>query len=123
LHEFETDDIKKLLLWFVQNKESLPGFRKYEFLHIFFEWGKIVLKMSHRRNKNTLEGSKKNIKAHYDVSNSFYELWLDDTMTYSSAIFEKTENLEEAQLNKYRKICENINLKKDDSILEIGSGW
>jgi cyclopropane-fatty-acyl-phospholipid synthase len=123
LHEFETEDIKKLLLWFVQNKESLPGFRKKEFSDIFFEWGKILLKISHSRNKNTIEGSKRNIKAHYDVSNDFYALWLDNTMSYSSAVFGETEDLETAQINKYKKICENINIKKGDNILEIGSGW
>jgi len=123
LKEFETEDIKKLLLWFVQNKDLLPGFRKKEFFHVLFEWWKFLLKINHFKNKNTIEGSKKNIKAHYDVSNDFYCLWLDGTMTYSSAVFENSKNLEEAQLNKYRKICENINLKKWDKLLEIGTGW
>ncbi|MEF3692529.1 MAG: cyclopropane-fatty-acyl-phospholipid synthase family protein [Candidatus Moraniibacteriota bacterium] len=123
LQEFETDDIKKLLLWFVQNKELLPGFRQKKYWDIFFEWGGFLLKFYHFRNKNTVAGSKRNIKAHYDVSNDFYRLWLDDTMTYSSGVFGETEDLREAQLNKYRKICENINLKKGDRVLEIGTGW
>lgn len=123
LQEFETDDIKKILLWFVQNKELLPGFRQKKLFHLFFEWGKTLLKISHYINKNTIRGSKKNIKAHYDVSNDFYRLWLDRTMTYSSAVFNGEENLEEAQLNKYQKICENINLKSGDRLLEIGTGW
>ncbi len=123
MREFETEDIKKLLLWFVQNKELLPGFRRHEPFHIFFELGKFLLTISHLKNKNTIVGSKKNIKAHYDVSNDFYRIWLDKTMTYSSAVFSGAENLEEAQLNKYRKICENIHLTKGDRVLEIGTGW
>ncbi|NCT54715.1 class I SAM-dependent methyltransferase [Candidatus Falkowbacteria bacterium] len=123
LKEFETDDIKKLLQWFIQNKEVLPGFRRRKFSHIFFEWAKFLLYLSHLKNKNTIEGSKKNIQAHYDISNNFYQLWLDKTMTYSSAVFNEAEDLETGQLNKYRKICESINLKKDDRLLEIGTGW
>ncbi|NTW22856.1 class I SAM-dependent methyltransferase [Candidatus Falkowbacteria bacterium] len=123
MNDFETPDLEKLLWWFLQNKELLPGFRKNEPFHVFFEWGKFLLKNAHLKNRNTLEGSKKNIKAHYDVSNDFYKLWLDKTMAYSSAVFTDSLELEEGQLNKYRIICENINLKKGDRLLEIGTGW
>lgn len=123
LNEFETDDLKKLLMWFIQNEEELPWFRKNKFFHIFFEWAKLLLKISHLKNKNTLKWSKRNIKKHYDVSNKFYKLWLDDTMTYSSAVFLNSDDLKEAQLNKYKIICENIKLNKNDNLLEIWSGW
>jgi cyclopropane-fatty-acyl-phospholipid synthase len=110
-------------LWFVQNNHLLPGFRRKQLRDVLFEWGKLILKVAHSRNRNTKKGSKRNIKNHYDVSNDFYSLWLDATMTYSSAVFTGSDNLENAQLNKYRKICENIKLKKGEHVLEIGSGW
>ena len=75
-------------------------------------------------NRNTLSGSRRNIAAHYDLSNDLFELFLDRTMTYSSAAFEnETQSLDEAQEAKYRKLCERIQLKDGDHILEIGCGW
>jgi len=120
LGEFETDDLRELLLWFIKNKENMPGFNKKFFL---YEWAKPLLKFAHTRRENTKKGSEKNIKEHYDVSNDFYKLWLDDTMTYSSGIFEGDMNLKQAQENKYYRICEKIKLKETDHLLEIGSGW
>jgi len=85
---------------------------------------KIFAKINHFFNKNTLKGSKKNIEAHYDLGNDFYNLWLDRSMTYSSGIFyEGTNNLTEAQENKYQSILDMLNLKKEARILEIGCGW
>ena len=121
--EFTTPDLKKVLLWFVQNKELLPGFRDKNILAALFKFANWGLQIEHRRHKNTKIGSKKNILAHYDVSNDFYKLWLDETMTYSSAIFKEASSLKEAQENKYRRICEQIKLIKDDHVLEIGCGW
>tara|TARA_X000001036_G_scaffold435202_1_gene475978 strand:+ start:883 stop:2139 length:1257 start_codon:yes stop_codon:yes gene_type:complete len=85
---------------------------------------KPINKWIHYRRQNTLIGSKKNILAHYDLSNDFYQLWLDNTMTYSCGIF-KDENttLEEASIEKLDQICKKLNLKNTDSILEIGTGW
>src|SRR5215204_4180694 len=81
-------------------------------------------KLRHRARDNNAEGSKENISAHYDLGNSFYKLWLDETMTYSSAVFDRTGNsLEAAQRHKYAKVMEALELKKGDHILEIGSGW
>ncbi|MDA1035450.1 MAG: cyclopropane-fatty-acyl-phospholipid synthase, partial [Chloroflexi bacterium] len=78
----------------------------------------------HRTRDNTVEGSKENIHAHYDLGNDFFKLFLDDTMTYSSAVFESGDQpLEEAQANKYRRLCELANVSESDRLLEIGSGW
>jgi cyclopropane-fatty-acyl-phospholipid synthase len=78
----------------------------------------------HRNRANTVEGSKENIHAHYDLGNDFFKLFLDNTMTYSSAVFERdAEPLEEAQANKYRRLCELAKVSKDDRVLEIGTGW
>ncbi|PLX27691.1 cyclopropane-fatty-acyl-phospholipid synthase [Candidatus Parcubacteria bacterium] len=123
LKYFETDDLVSLFEWFILNKEELPGFNSKEKKFKLFEWSNAVLRIYHKLNKNTKKGSKKNIKYHYDVSNDFYKLWLDKTMTYSSAVFEGSMNLEEAQKNKYRKICEKLDLQTKDHVLEIGSGW
>lgn len=75
-------------------------------------------------NKNSRAGSRRNILAHYDLGNSFYELWLDPSMTYSSALFaEPGASLEDAQLEKYRRIARQIGAAPGKHILEIGSGW
>lgn len=72
---------------------------------------------------NTKYGSKKNILAHYDIGNDFYSLWLDPTMTYSSAIRNNNESdLEQSQINKYNRIINNLGLA-DKKVLEIGCGW
>ena len=74
--------------------------------------------------KNNKSRSKENIRKHYDLGNEFFSLWLDKTLTYSSAIFEKkTQDLSEAQNNKYQKLINLINPKNGDKVLEIGCGW
>ena len=74
--------------------------------------------------KNTKKNSKNYISRHYDLGNEFFSLWLDKTLTYSSAIFEENKNnLEEAQINKYKKLINLIKPKTGDKILEIGCGW
>ena len=75
-------------------------------------------------NRNTKAGSKKNILAHYDLGNRFYQSWLDPSMTYSSAVFETPgEDLATAQMNKYRALAETLDLKPGMRVLEIGCGW
>lgn len=74
--------------------------------------------------RNSRKGSQKNISAHYDLGNDFYRLWLDEAMMYSSALFESPEmSLEEASIAKLTAICDKLELKKGDHVLEIGSGW
>ena len=74
--------------------------------------------------KNTKSRSKENIAKHYDLGNEFFSLWLDKTLTYSSAIFEKkNQDLSEAQNNKYQKLINLIKPKNGDKVLEIGCGW
>ena len=78
----------------------------------------------HRNNHNSIENSRENISAHYDLGNDFYQLWLDDTMSYSSALFNNPQQtLAEAQTAKYQRILDELNPKQGDSILEIGCGW
>ncbi|MFB6355122.1 MAG: cyclopropane-fatty-acyl-phospholipid synthase family protein, partial [bacterium] len=74
--------------------------------------------------KNTIRGSRKNIREHYDLSNDFFDQFLDDTLTYSSAWFKTgNETLEEAQKKKMDRLCEQLELGPDDHLLEIGTGW
>jgi cyclopropane-fatty-acyl-phospholipid synthase len=81
-------------------------------------------KMFHWLNRNTRNGSRRNIAAHYDLGNDFYGLWLDERMMYSSAIFEHADmSLEAASVAKLDRICRKLRLSSDDHVLEIGTGW
>ncbi|SCA56554.1 Cyclopropane-fatty-acyl-phospholipid synthase [Candidatus Terasakiella magnetica] len=80
-------------------------------------------RLRHMLNANSKKGSKRNISYHYDLGNDFYAKWLDDSMTYSSALFRGRESLQEAQLHKYRTIADMAELKTDERVLEIGCGW
>ena len=85
---------------------------------------RLFQRVVHLLNRNTKSGSKRNIHAHYDLGNEFYSQWLDPSMTYSSARFEKPgEDLTHAQLNKYRSLARNIGLQQGHEVLEIGCGW
>ncbi|NTJ41250.1 class I SAM-dependent methyltransferase [Agrobacterium larrymoorei] len=80
--------------------------------------------LRHRLRRNSKAGSRRNIAFHYDLGNSFYRAWLDETMTYSSALFTRPgETLAEAQNAKYDRIVEELNIGPDDHVLEIGCGW
>lgn len=88
-------------------------------------WGNLLYRIKHLLNRNSKAGSKKNIHAHYDIGNDFYRLWLDPSMTYSSAIFssDQVESLHDAQQMKYRRILQQLNLPTQAKVLEIGCGW
>ncbi len=86
-------------------------------------WNKLAY-LRHRLRRNSKRGSRRNIAYHYDLGNDFYRLWLDETMTYSSALFEKPDaSLAEAQQAKYRRIIKELAIGPDDHVLEIGCGW
>ncbi|UJF18362.1 cyclopropane-fatty-acyl-phospholipid synthase family protein [Vibrio sp. SS-MA-C1-2] len=85
------------------------------------KWGSLL---EHKLNHNSQAGSKKNILAHYDLGNEMYKLFLDSNMLYSSAIYpSETSTLEEAQINKMDLICQRLELKENETLLEIGTGW
>ena len=113
-----TDNLQKTMIFLANNLSNVESIQKGNSR-------KFVTKFQHWLRENTLSRSKKNIHAHYDLGNAFYELWLDPSMTYSSALFQnlEEEHLESAQKNKYQKIIESLNLKSGDNILEIGCGW
>lgn len=85
----------------------------------------LLFRLKHWMRTNTREQAKRNIHAHYDLSNAFYSLWLDRTMTYSSALFDgdRSRSMEEAQIAKYERMLSILNPKPGETILEIGCGW
>ena len=115
--DFETNNLSNLIELTAKNIKII-----YKFSGIF-DFGFI----NYLKNiflKNTKKNSKEYISRHYDLGNEFFSLWLDKTLTYSSAIFENEKNnLEEAQINKYKKLINLINPNSGDKILEIGCGW
>jgi cyclopropane-fatty-acyl-phospholipid synthase len=81
-------------------------------------------RVRHLKRSNTVKGSKRNIAEHYDLSNDFFRLFLDQSMMYSSAVYEsETDSLEVAQARKLELMCEKLDLSPDDHLLEIGTGW
>lgn len=113
---WDSSDLISLFMFALKNEESLEKYIYGNFLNRF------ASRISYLFNLNTLKGSKRNIHAHYDLGNSFYELWLDPSMTYSSAVFEEASgDLKSAQYRKYDRIIENIN--PSGKLLEIGCGW
>jgi len=90
-----------------------------------YQWlTKPLLQVLHWLNSNTTEGSRKNIAAHYDLGNDMFALFLDPTMMYSCAIFNQTTpNLQAASELKLKVICEKLDLKTTDNVIEIGTGW
>ena len=116
-NEFETDNLSNLIELTAKNIEIVHKFSGILDLS-FINYVKNIF------NKNTKSNSKKNISKHYDLGNEFFSLWLDDTLTYSSAIFENDKlDLEKAQINKYKKLTSLIKPKIGDKVLEIGCGW
>jgi cyclopropane-fatty-acyl-phospholipid synthase len=113
------DDLVALVRLLLQNRAVLDG----------MEGGAArftipLQKLFHWVNRNTHEGARRNIAAHYDLGNDFFALWLDETMMYSSAIFERPDmSLHEAQLARLDHVCRKLRLGPDDHVLEIGTGW
>ena len=122
--DWETDNISNAIKWFLLNIENAPGVSGSKTRTFALNVLKFWSKISHWKNINDLSGSKKNISEHYDLNNDFFKLFLDPTMTYSSAYFKDEEiSLQEAQIEKYKRLCEQLKLKSSDHVLEIGSGW
>jgi cyclopropane-fatty-acyl-phospholipid synthase len=113
------NDISELLRILIRNREVLEK----------IDSGLALLstplqKAFHALNRNTRKGSRKNIAAHYDLGNDFYELWLDPSMMYSCAYFDSPDTpLDIASAAKLDRICRKLNLGPDDSVIEIGTGW
>lgn len=122
--DWDTDNIEHVISWFILNVEATPNMSGTNNKMFHLDLFNLANKFLNVIRKNSLKGSRKNIVAHYDLGNGFYKLFLDKTMTYSSAYFEKVDQkLEEAQLAKVDRLCKKLKLKKGEHLLEIGSGW
>ena len=114
---WDTSDLSQLMYFLSVNMEALS---KLDQRSLIQKW---LTGLQHLLNANTLSGSKRNIAAHYDLGNDFYSRWLDRSMTYSSALFDGTYDLETAQEKKYQRILDRLDARPGDQILEIGCGW
>ncbi len=112
-------DLVALLQLFIANREAVEAVIYGSW------WGSLLYRLKHLLNRNSRRGSAKNIHAHYDIGNPFYRLWLDETMNYSSALFEGDfgKPTGEAQLAKVRRALRECDLQPGQRLLEIGCGW
>jgi cyclopropane-fatty-acyl-phospholipid synthase len=116
--EFDTPDLPDLLYVFAANWDRVHHVTMGNPL----AW--TINRVRHALRPNSKQGSKKNIHAHYDLGNAFYDKWLDPTMTYSSAKFDRPgQPLSEAQTAKYKALAQSMGLQSGQSVLEIGCGW
>ncbi len=116
--KWTTTNLKNLFTFVIINDKTLSKLLFGEFITRFFSNIKYIF------NRNTIKGSKKNIESHYDLGNNFYKIWLDKSLTYSSALFLKNNStLYEAQINKYKRISDILKTQSSNKLLEIGTGW
>jgi cyclopropane-fatty-acyl-phospholipid synthase len=122
--DWDTDDIAAVMSWFILNLSKVPELQASSGKMAFVNLMKLVNRAQHLLRPNSVKTSRRNISEHYDLGNEFYSLWLDKTMTYSAARFEYPgQPLEDAQASKYDALCQKLQLKPTDHVLEIGCGW
>lgn len=116
---WESPDLTKVMQLMALNLTALDSLESRS------NWlTKLMYQVSHWFNRNTVENSSRNIAAHYDLSNELYQTFLDPNMLYSSAIFvDASDSLEQAQINKMDRLCQQLELKPGDRVVEIGTGW
>ena len=116
---WESDDLTTLVRIMVRNRDVLDGMEGG-----LARLATSALRLWHSRRRNTKDGSRRNIAAHYDLGNEFFELFLDESLMYSSAIFvDPNETLETAQTRRLQRICSKLDLQPGQRVVEIGTGW
>ncbi len=122
--DWETDSIERVIAWAILNVESSPAMSGSKTRKVALNLLKHYNRALHLLRPNSIATARRNIAEHYDLGNDFYRLWLDPTMTYSSALFTAPgQPLEAAQTAKYDALCRQLDLQPTDHVLEIGSGW
>jgi len=122
--EWDTNSIERVIAWAILNIENSPAMSGSKSRAFALNVLKFYNRALHLLRPNSLRTARQNISEHYDLGNEFYRLWLDPTMTYSSAFFTSPEqSLESAQTAKYDALCRKLRLLPTDHVLEIGSGW
>lgn len=117
---WSTDHLVEMIQILARNRDLLDTLNQ----NIIAQASQFFLKAWYKKRRNSIDGSRKNIAAHYDLSNDFFKLFLDPSMMYSSAVFKDAEmNLEQASEYKKDLICQKLQLKPMDHLVEIGSGW
>lgn len=117
---WSTDHLVELIQILARNRDVLDKLNQ----NIISQASQIFLKAWYKTRKNSIDGSRKNIADHYDLSNDFFKLFLDPSLMYSSAVFkEPSMSLEQASNYKKELICQKLQLKPMDHLVEIGSGW
>ena len=115
---WHSNDLSGLLTLLNRNRDALRRALYGRWLPLLAE------RVRHACNANSRRGSRRNVTAHYDLGNEFYQQWLDPTMSYSSALFaDSAATLEDAQLAKYRRIVRSLDIRAGERVLEIGCGW
>jgi cyclopropane-fatty-acyl-phospholipid synthase len=121
---WETDDLVGVIAWFIRNADESTVLEGSGRTDVRIGLMNFAHKVAHQLRPNSRRTSRRNISEHYDLSNEFFALWLDPTMTYSSAYWDGPEmSLEQAQVRKYDVLCRKLRLHPGDHVLEIGSGW
>ena len=116
---WDCDDLVTVIRLLVQNRSVLDQMDSGSAI-----FTRPLQKTFHWINRNTRKGARRNISVHYDLGNDFFSLWLDQSMMYSSAIFDQPDmSLAEAQVARLDRICENLDLGHGDHVIEIGTGW
>ena len=115
---WDSDDLVALVRLLVRNRDLLDGVETG-----IARIGGLAMKAWHALRRNTRSGSRRNISAHYDLGNEFFSLFLDASMMYSSAMFVDGDSLEQASQRKLDRICQKLDLRPRDHLVEIGTGW
>jgi cyclopropane-fatty-acyl-phospholipid synthase len=117
--DWECNNLTDLFRLFVRNQSAAQSLDS--------GWSRLtqlIHRLVHRWHANSRTGSRRNISAHYDLGNDFFQLWLDDTWAYSSGIFSSPDaTLREASIEKFDRVCRKLDLRPGDHLLEIGTGW
>lgn len=122
--DWDTTDITRVIEWMIRNVENHPTLMADKKKLTPVNWLGLLNVIKHLARMNSIYGSRRNISAHYDLGNDFFKLFLDPTMTYSSAYFKTPDqDLQHAQIQKYDELCQKLRLKETDKVLEIGGGW